>query len=95
MRSREYGAKFAASERLKFSGAPGFIKLNFINRAGRAQRAAMKFCKAAAQQNVHELNLKFYPARSRRGLNNPRKFGGGHGERRNFSAAKFNAPKRH
>ena len=40
--------KFAASERLKFSATPGFIKLNFINRAGRAQRAAMKFYKAAA-----------------------------------------------
>ncbi|WP_297881427.1 hypothetical protein [uncultured Campylobacter sp.] len=52
----------AASERLKSSGTPGFIKLNFINRAGRAQRAAMKFYKAAAQQNVRRLNLKFYPA---------------------------------
>ncbi|WP_297895644.1 hypothetical protein [uncultured Campylobacter sp.] len=62
MRRREYGAKFAASERLKFNGAPGFIKLNFINRAGRAQRAAIKFYKAAAQQNVRRLNLKFYPA---------------------------------
>ena len=57
MRCREYGAKFAASERLKFSATPGFI-----NRAGRAQRAAIKFYKAAAQQNVRRLNLKFYPA---------------------------------
>ncbi len=89
MRRREYGAKFAASERLKFSGAPSFIKLNFINRAGRARRAAMKFYKAAAQQNVRGLNLKFYPAKSRRGLNNPRKFSGGHNEQRKFSAAKF------
>jgi hypothetical protein len=53
MRRREYGAKFAASERLKFSGTPpGFIKLNFINRAGRARRAAMKFYKTLAQQNA-------------------------------------------
>ena len=57
--------KFAASERLKFSGTPGFIKLNFINRAGRARRAAMKFYKAAEQQNVCRLNLKFYPAQVR------------------------------
>jgi len=54
--------KFAANERLKFSATPGFIKLNFINRAGRAQRAAMKFYKTAAQQNVRGLNLKFYLA---------------------------------
>lgn len=81
--------KFAASERLKFSGAPSFIKLNFINRAGQAQRSAMKFYKAAAQQNARGLNLKFYPAQ----------VGGAdcldfanlsaYGERRNFSAAKF------
>ncbi|WP_298082128.1 hypothetical protein [uncultured Campylobacter sp.] len=45
-----YSAKFAASERLKFSATPDFIKLNFINRAGRAQRAAMKFYKTLAQQ---------------------------------------------
>ncbi len=57
MRCREYGAKFAASERLKFSATPGFI-----NRAGRAQRAAMKFYKTLAQQNVRGLNLEFYPA---------------------------------
>ena len=64
MRCRGYSAKFAASERLKFSATPCFIKLNFINRAGRAQRAAMKFYKAAAQQKVCGLNLKFYPAKS-------------------------------
>ena len=62
MRCRGYSAKFAASERLKFSGTPSFIKLNFINRVGRVQRTAMKFYKAAAQQEVRRLNLKFYPA---------------------------------
>ena len=49
----------------------------------------MKFYKAAAQQNVRGLNLKFYPAKSRRGLNNPRKFSGEHNEQRKFSAVKF------
>ncbi len=78
-----------ASQRLKFSGAPSFIKLNFINRAGRAQRAAMKFYKAAARQNVRGLNLKFYPAGLRRRLFKPRKFSVGHNEQRKFSAAKF------
>ena len=45
---------------------------------------------------------KILPSVGRRhGLFKPRKFSGGHGERRNFSAAKFtrrakfNAPKRH
>ncbi len=49
----------------------------------------MKFYKTVAQQNVRGLNLKFYPARSRRGLNNPRKFSGKRGEQRKFSVAKF------
>ena len=83
--------KFAANERLKFNDAPGFIKLNFINRAGRAQRAAMKFYKTAAQQNVRGLNLKFYPAKSRLEMFRLRKFSAVKFTRR----AKLNAPKRH
>ncbi|WP_040304126.1 hypothetical protein [Campylobacter gracilis] len=58
---KDTARNLAANEQLKFNGTPGSIKLNFINRAGRAQRAAMKFYKAAAQQNIRGLNLKFYP----------------------------------
>ena len=61
----------------------------------------MKFYKTLAQQNVRRLNLKFYPARSRRGLFQPRKFSGKYSASCKFSVgkftrrAKFNAPKRH
>nr|WP_315083798.1 hypothetical protein [uncultured Campylobacter sp.] len=73
---KDMARNLAASEWLKFSGAPSFIKLNFINRAGRAQRAAMKFYKAAAQQNARGLNLKFYPAQVAARIVQSRKFSG-------------------
>ncbi|WP_297988863.1 hypothetical protein [uncultured Campylobacter sp.] len=89
MRRRGYGAKFAASERLKFSAVSGFIKLNFINRAGAGTASGDEILQNARAANVRGLNLKFYPAKSRRSLNNPRKFSGKRGEQRKFSAAKF------
>ena len=67
----------------------------------------MKFYKAAAQQEVCGLNLKFYPAQVAARIVQSRKFSGGTVDGRygaskeNFSVgkftrcAKFNAPKRH